>query len=307
MTTPPIAGWNMRVPRGQPLEARRASRGAACRTAATPARPTIPSAGVAEQLRRVNQVVGRHAEQRLVAEDRTLDDHRRDRCHHCRPEERRVHVADDLLEREQHGGDRRVERRRQRAGGAHWHQLLHAFRRQAEPSSDHRGDAGADLHRWSLAPHRVARPDAEHAGQELANRHAGRNHASRSAGRRPRSAARRCRARPGRPWPAGCRSRRSRAAGTRNSRSRRRRKAEQSRLVRSIASVNRTADSPARMPTTIDSARNSWCLAQPELLRTGENLPCHCGSSPWRRPMRSSARSGGAVTPHADSTPRSMR
>ena len=80
-------------------------------------------------------------------------------------------------------------------------------RRQLQPASDDRGEPGADLHRRTFASHRVAGADAQHAGQELANRHAGRNDAAVRGDRPPPSAARRCRARPETPSPAARRSR----------------------------------------------------------------------------------------------------
>jgi hypothetical protein len=52
-----------------------------------------------------------------------------------------VHVAHHFFEREQHGGDRRIEGRRQRRRRAHRHQRLHAGRREPEPAAQHRRDA----------------------------------------------------------------------------------------------------------------------------------------------------------------------
>ena len=50
---------------------------------------------------------------------------------------------------------------------------------QVQPLADDRREAGADLHRRPLAAHRVARPDAQHAGEELAERDAAGDHAAR--------------------------------------------------------------------------------------------------------------------------------
>ncbi len=120
-----------------------------------------------------------------------------------RAEQRRVHVADDFLEREQHRRHGRVERRGQRAGRADRHQIPDALGRQPQPASDDRREARANLHRRALAAHRVARADAEHAGEELADRHARGESRRPTGGRPPRSAARRCRARRETPSPAG--------------------------------------------------------------------------------------------------------
>ena len=92
-------------------------------------------------------MIGRHVKQRLVAENRALDDHRGDRGHDGRSEQRRVHVADDLFEGEQDGGDGSVERRRQRARRADRHQILRTRRgdRRSHRPTDRR-QTGADLH-----------------------------------------------------------------------------------------------------------------------------------------------------------------
>jgi len=124
----------------------------------------------------MHEMVSRHMEERLVAEQRTLHDDRCDGRHHGRSNQRRIHVADDLLQREQHGCHRSIERGGQGRGGAHRHQAPNASRRQAEPSAHHRGDAGTDLHRGPFASHGVSASDAKDPGQELAKGHTGRDH-----------------------------------------------------------------------------------------------------------------------------------
>ena len=177
MTRPPIAGWNHLRRRRQAQE-RAAERQQRLAEQQRDEAADDAERRVGEQLRRVHEVIRRHVEERLVAENRALDDDRRDRGDDGRAEQRRVHVADDLLEREQHRGDRRVEGRGQRAGRADRHEIADALRRQMQPAADHRGEAGADLDRWPLASHRVAGADAEHAGEELAERHARRDDAA---------------------------------------------------------------------------------------------------------------------------------
>ena len=107
------------------------------------------------------------------------------------------------------------------------HEIPHPARRQVQPPADQRRQARADLHGRSLATHRMARADAQHAGDELAERHAARESRRRTGGTPLRSAARRCRARPERPSPAALRSRGSSAAATAKSRRREGRQAEQ--------------------------------------------------------------------------------
>ena len=118
----------------------------------------------------MNEVIGWDMEEWFVAEDRPLDDHGGDRGDDSRAEERRVHVANDFLQREQHRGHRCVECRRQGAGGADRDQISNAFGGKSDPAADGGREAGADLHRRALAPHRMARSDAEHARDELAER-----------------------------------------------------------------------------------------------------------------------------------------
>ena len=57
-------------------------------------------------------------EERVAAERRAADRVRGDRAEHDQPERPGLEVAQDQLEREEHAGDRRVERRRDPAGGA---------------------------------------------------------------------------------------------------------------------------------------------------------------------------------------------
>ena len=183
MTSPPIAGWktlvrcgrrrNTRAERQQPLAEQQRHDAA-----------DDAERRVRDQFRRVHQAIRRHVKERLVAENRALDDDGGDRRDDGRAEQRGVHVADDFLEREQHGGDGRVEGRRERAGGADRHEIPNAARRQVQPAADDGGEAGADLHRRTLASHRMAGADAEHAGDELAERHAAGNHAARQVIRR---------------------------------------------------------------------------------------------------------------------------
>ena len=66
-------------------------------------------------------------EQRLVAQDRPLDDDRGDRGHDGRAQQGGIHVADDLFEREQHRRHRRVEGGGQRAGRADGHEIPDAL------------------------------------------------------------------------------------------------------------------------------------------------------------------------------------
>ena len=124
--------------------------------------------------------------------------------------------------------------------------------------SGNRRDAGADLHRGSLAPHRVAGPDAEHAGQELADRHAGGDVPAVEPIRRLRlrhaAAANiredRCQQNAGDDADQGRHQEQTQRPGA---------SPKNRWLVRSIARVKSTAARPARMPMTMERARNSWC------------------------------------------------
>ena len=64
--------------------------------------PTMPERRVGESSAGMHAGDRRHVEERLVAENRALDHDGRDRGDDRRAEQRRVHVADDLLEREEH-------------------------------------------------------------------------------------------------------------------------------------------------------------------------------------------------------------
>ena len=123
----------------------------------------------------MHKVVGRDVEQRLVAENGALHDDGRDRGDHRGAEQRRVQVANDLLERKDHRGDRRVKGRRQGARRTDGNELFDPLRRQVQPSADDRRDARPDLGGRTFPPHRVSGPDAQHAGQEFPNRHTSRN------------------------------------------------------------------------------------------------------------------------------------
>ena len=133
MTRPPIAGWKTFVRGGR----RRNDAAQRQQRLAEDQRDDAADDAerrVGQQLRRMHEAIGRHVEQRLVAENRALDDDRGDRRDDRRAEQRGVHVADDLLEREQHRGHRRVEGRGQRAGGADRHEIPDPLRRQTAAS-----------------------------------------------------------------------------------------------------------------------------------------------------------------------------
>ena len=69
--------------------------------------------GISQQLRGMNKVVDRYAEQRLVAQEPPRHDHARDGGKNDGPQHARGPLPDDLLNHEQNGGDGSIERRRQ--------------------------------------------------------------------------------------------------------------------------------------------------------------------------------------------------
>ena len=155
--------------------------------------------GIGQQLRRMHQPVGRHMKQRFVAQNRALHDDGGDRRDDRRAEQRRIHVADDFLEREQHGGDRRVERSGERSGGADRHQdrgRAAGERPSQRPITDARPapictDGPSRPIEWPDPMHSTPvmnLPNGTRPGMTPPR-----------DGRRPRSVARRCRGRPGTP------------------------------------------------------------------------------------------------------------
>ena len=100
MTSPPIAGWKIFV-RGGRREKQRAERQQSLAEEQRHDAAEDAQRRVRDQLRRVHETIGRHVEQRLVAENRAFDDHRGDRRDDGRAEQRGIHVADDLLQGKQ--------------------------------------------------------------------------------------------------------------------------------------------------------------------------------------------------------------
>jgi hypothetical protein len=144
MMAPPTAGSSLRERRGVERGRAQAQQGAAeddGQEAADDSQDTVGG-----QLGRMHEVIRRYPEQRFVAEDRAFDDDGGDGRDHGRADERCVEVADQLLEGEDHGRDRRVEGGRQGAGRADGQQFPVPVRRQSDPRPDRRCDTGADLH-----------------------------------------------------------------------------------------------------------------------------------------------------------------
>ena len=71
-----------------------------------------PKEQVTNQLSRIDEMIGRHMKDGIIAQNGAFDD---DRCHgghNRRTQQGRVHVADDLFEGKDHRGDRSIERGR---------------------------------------------------------------------------------------------------------------------------------------------------------------------------------------------------
>src|SRR3954471_19520434 len=80
-----------------------------------------------------------------------------------------MHVAHDLLEREEHGGDRRVECRRQGGRSANGKKPANVSCAQAEPARDDRRDPGADVNGWPFATESDTAGERGRAAYEFAD------------------------------------------------------------------------------------------------------------------------------------------
>ena len=244
---------------------------------------------VGEQLRRMHEVIGRHVKQRLVAENRSLDDDRGDRRDDGRAEQRGVHVADDFFEREQHGGDRRVERRRQRAGGADRHEIAHALAAtdcSQRPISDARPapictDGPSRPIEWPEPMHSTPvrnLPNGTRAGNHAARqvvRRLGLRHAAAAhVGKHLRQ--------------QNARDEAHRAAGRRTAAARDGARPNSRWLVCSIATREQHGGEAGEDADDDRQDEKQLVLAQPQLLRARDGV-AHFASAPCRRPMRASA------------------
>ena len=242
----------------------------------------------------MHELIGRHVKQRLVAENRSLDDDRGDGGHDGRAEQRRVQVPDDFLERKQHGGDGGVEGGGQRAGRANGHEVAYAIGRKLHPAADDGRQSGADLHGRPFAPHRVTRSDAQDSGDELANRHSRANHAARQVVRRLglRHAA---------PSHVGKHLRQQHARHQTHERrheqqpAARWRQAEQS--VARLLDGDREDDGREPGHHADDDGEHEKDLMLPQAQRLRADRFRHGVPPPWRRPMRTSASSSGIGGP----------
>ena len=110
---------------------------------------------------------GRNPEQRLPAEEPLLGDDGGDRREHDGAKRARAPRADHLLDDEQHGRDRRVERGRQARRRADRRNQPQLVARQLQPASEERRQARANLQRRILRPERVPAADGQRAREEL--------------------------------------------------------------------------------------------------------------------------------------------
>ena len=106
-------------------------------------------------------------EEGVVAECRASDRVRRDRAEHDEPERSGLEVTQDQLQREEHSGDRSVERRRDPAGGAAGDEQPQLGLRQAEELAGHRAEGGTDLDDRPLAADRAPGADAQSRRERL--------------------------------------------------------------------------------------------------------------------------------------------
>ena len=98
------------------------------------------------KLQGMNQLVLRHFEKRVVAQKQAQGQPGRCGGQDRRSHHRRVQIADNLLQREHHRGQRRVKRGRNGRGCASGYQLLYLLGAQSQVAAQHRGDAASDLH-----------------------------------------------------------------------------------------------------------------------------------------------------------------
>src|SRR5665213_3801894 len=78
-----------------------------------------------------------------------------------------MEIAHNLLKRKEHGGNRRIERSRQRGRAAHGHERLYVGNAQSKATSDHRSDARANLHRGTFAAERNSACERNRTAQEF--------------------------------------------------------------------------------------------------------------------------------------------
>ena len=243
----------------------------------------------------MDQPIRRHVKERLVAQNRAFDDHGGDRRDDCGAEQGGIHVADDLFEGEQHGRHRRVECRGQRTGRAHGDEVPNAARRQTQPAADDGGETGANLDRRTLASHRMAGADAQHAGDEFAQRHAAGDHSAGQVVRRfgLRNAAP---AHIGKDLGQQESGDEAHERGDGKESKTRRRQAEQP-MAGLLDGDREQHRGEARQDADDDRQdQKQLILAQPQLLRAGQRS-AHRASAPCFRPMRASAWSSAVAGP----------
>ena len=119
-----------------------------------------PEAGVQDELQRRGEVEARERQERLRAERGAPDCVGSDGAEYDVAERLGVEVAQDQLEREEHSGDRRVERRRYSRGGAARDEQAQTTLRYPGELTEDRPQRRADLHDRAFTADRAARADA---------------------------------------------------------------------------------------------------------------------------------------------------
>ena len=115
----------------------------------------------------MHQMIGRNVKQRLIAQQQ-MQDHPGSRgTDHHRAQHRRMHIAQDFFEREQHGGDGSVEGGGQRRCTSHRDQRFDALFAETEAPPEYGSDSGADLDRRTLAAECNAAGERGRAAEEL--------------------------------------------------------------------------------------------------------------------------------------------
>src|SRR4051812_5629175 len=118
----------------------------------------------------VESIPARHGEHWMLAEHAPLDDRGERRCDDDPRKHRLVEVADDLLEREGHGSDRRVERGRHAGGRTDREESRRVLARERRGSAELTDHAGANVDGRALSAERRAGADLKRGEEELTDR-----------------------------------------------------------------------------------------------------------------------------------------
>src|SRR6185312_15437778 len=115
--------------------------------------------GISGKLARITQRDGGNTEHGGGPPEGASHHHARDGREHDGTEHVRVPVANDFLDDEQNGGNRRIERRSQAGGRADWREESETRFRKTESAADERCHTGPDLERRIFRAQRKSTSD----------------------------------------------------------------------------------------------------------------------------------------------------